>query len=154
MSRDRRLLIVIADGEHARFVRPDPNLALHTEQVIDSEKAHLRASALGADRPGATFHSDSSAHHALAPRHEPQALEQEKFARRVAHALNAAAARDEFRDLVLVGPPRVLAAVRDELDRPTAAHITGLLSKDLTKVPDSDLQPHLGQWVRPPRREH
>ncbi len=31
----RKLLIVVADGEHARFVRSGPDNALHSEEVID-----------------------------------------------------------------------------------------------------------------------
>lgn len=148
MSRDRGLLIVIADGEHARFVRASSKLALHTERVLDSTTAHQRAAVLGADRPGAAFHSHSSVHHALGPRHELQASGKEKFARLVAHEVNVAAARDEFGELVLVAPAHILDTVRNGLEEPAAARIVGVVGKDLIKTPDSDLQPHVGQWVK------
>jgi len=92
MRFPKRLLIAIADGEHARFVRPDPEHGLQGEASMESFTAHKRSADLGSDRPGASFHSDSAAHHTLAPRHDPHTLEKETFAHAVAHRLNEAAA--------------------------------------------------------------
>lgn len=60
MPRSRNLLIVIADGEHVRFVRPAEDNALHSEAPAQ----HQRSADLGGDHPGAS--TGSSAHHALA----------------------------------------------------------------------------------------
>lgn len=154
MQAGHRMLIVIADGEHARFLHIGSRFALHTDRVLDSIAAHRQASDLGTDRPGATFHSYSTAHHSLAPHNDPQMLEKAKFARFVAEELNAAAMRDEFQELVLVAPPHVLDAVRGDLRGPAATRIVGTLAKDLVKTPDSELLPHLRQWVRRARPRH
>src|SRR5271155_1108245 len=74
MPKDRNLLIVVADGEHVRFVRPAADNALHSEAELDSPAAHKQSADLGSDHPGASMHTGSSAHHALAPRHDPHAL--------------------------------------------------------------------------------
>lgn len=152
MRSDHGMLIVIADGEHARFLHLDLMRTLRTERVLDSAAAHHRASALGTDAPGAAFHSYSSTRHALAPRHDSQVLEKQKFAHTVAIELNMAAARNEFQELVLVAPAHILAAIRNDLHSPATGRIVGTLDKDLIRTPDSDLQPHLGEWVKPPRR--
>jgi protein required for attachment to host cells len=149
MSKQRRLLIVLADGEHARFVRSGPDNVLRTGEAEDSRWAHKRSSDLGSDRPGATFHSDSSAHHALAPRHDLHVLEKVKFAHAIAEQLNEAEANGEFDSLLLVAPTHTLNAIRDHLDRATAARIIALLDKDIVKTPDHELAPHLFPWVRP-----
>ncbi len=152
MSRGRDLLIVIADGEHVRFVRPAEDNALHSDASLNSPSAHKRSADLGSDHPGASLHSDSSAHHALAPRHDPHELEKEKFADSIARRLSGQAAGDTFDDLVIVAPPHILSAIRGALNPATEAKLIGSLTKDLVKTPDSDLWPHLKEWVRPVRR--
>ncbi len=88
MRKHLKLLIVIADGEHARFVRPQENNSLHSENTFNTETIHERTSDLGTDRPGATYHDGSSAHHALAPRHDLHDMEKEKFGHLIAYKLN------------------------------------------------------------------
>jgi protein required for attachment to host cells len=152
MARQRNLLIVIADGEHARFVRPAVDNALHSEVILDSATAHLRSSDLKSDHPGASYHTGSSAHHAIAPHHDPHDLEKEKFAHHVAEELNAASARESFDELLLVAPPHVLNALRRALNSTTTAQVVGTLGKDLVKTPDDELWPHVQAWVQPVHR--
>jgi protein required for attachment to host cells len=143
MFTRRNLLIVIADGEHARFVRPGPNNALLRDESFDSISAHKRSADLGTDRPGGGFHTGASAHHALSPRHDPHGLEKQKFAHLIASELNDAAARGAFDELVVVAPAHTLNDIRDRLDGTTAVRIVGTLEKDLVKTPDHELWPHL-----------
>jgi protein required for attachment to host cells len=150
MPTSPELLFVIADGEHARFVRPAADNALHSETAFDSVTAHLRASDLGSDHPGASFHSGSTGHHSIAPRHDLHAMEKENFAHEVARQLNAAS--DTFDEMVVVAPSHVLSAIKDALNTTTAAKVIGTLSKDLAKTPDSELWTHLRAWVRPAHR--
>lgn len=105
----RNILIVIADGEHARFVRPAENHALHTVDAFDSTMAHLQNSDLGDDAPGASFHSGSSVHHALNPRHDRHHVEMEKFSRLVANHIN-----EQYRGcdgMVVFAPSHTLASI-------------------------------------------
>ncbi len=152
MRKHQNLLIVIADGEHARFVRPSENHALHSETHLNAATAYERSSDLGADHPGATFHSGSSAHHALAPRHDLHDLETVKFAHLVAQRVNELAAQDAFDDLVIAAPPHSLEAIREKLHVDTQARLIGTLPKDQIKVPDVELSEHFKTWVRPVHR--
>jgi protein required for attachment to host cells len=152
MPGSRNPLIVIADGEHVRFVRPAGDNALHSDATVDSPLMHQQSADLGSDRPGASLHTGSSAHHALAPRHDPHVLEKEKFAHSIARRLNAEAAAGAFDKLVLVAPPHVLSAIRGALDTTTEAKVIATLPKDLVKTPDSELWPHVRAWVRPVHR--
>jgi protein required for attachment to host cells len=152
MPRQRNLMIVIADGEHVRFMRPAADNALHRETTFDSITAHERSADLGSDRPGASVHTGSIAHHALSPRHDPHTLEKEKFAHEIARQLNTAAAGDVFDELVLVAPPHVLNAIRGALNTATGARVIGTLPKDLVNTPDDELWPHVREWVRPVHR--
>jgi protein required for attachment to host cells len=152
MPKNRKLLFVIADGEHVHFVRPAEDSALHADTAMDSFTAHKRSADLGSDHPGASHHTGSSAHHALAPRHNLHVLEKERFAEAVADQLNAAGAAGVLEELVIVAPPHTLTAIRRELDTATDAKIIGTLPKDLVKTPDEDLWPHLRSWIRPVHR--
>ena len=148
MPKHRKLLFVIADGEHVRFVRPASGNALHSDAAMDSISAHKRSSDLGSDHPGAAMHSGSTSHHALTPRHDLHLEEKEKFAHAVASQLNDGG----FDDLVIVAPVRTLATIRQKLSAATAAKVIGTLPKDLVHTPDNDLWPHIGEWVRPLHR--
>lgn len=149
MDRSNKMLIVIFDGEHARYVRSSESHVLHTEKYFDSATAHQRTSDLRSDHPGGSFHSDSSAHHAIAPRHDPHMLEMEEFACFVAKDVNAMP-ENGFDALIIAAPRRSLAVILDKLHGNVEAKLTGVLAKDLTKVPDDALWPHLREFVQPP----
>ncbi|MDA8049650.1 MAG: host attachment protein [Rhodospirillales bacterium] len=142
MARHRELLVVIADGEHARFLRWGEGVP-RAERAFDSSAAHARSSELVSDRPGASFHSGASARHAAEPRHDPHALAKEAFARLVAHEIGVAAASGSYDGVVLAAPARVLNTIRAGLDAAAAECIVGMLRKDLVKVPDAELEAHL-----------
>ena len=152
MARPLTLRIAIADGEHARYVQPDANYVLRTVSSVDSASAHLRSRDLGSDRPGRSFESGNPAHHAVGERHDLHRMAKDTFARLVAEQLNAASARDEFDELLLVAPPRALHELREALDPATKAKLVGTLERDLVKTPDHELSPHVREWVSPERR--
>lgn len=152
MTQPMRLCILIADGEHARLLRPDDENVLHVATNFDSTTAHRMAHELVSDRPGRVFESARPGSHGIAPRHDPHAMEQQKFARFVARQLCLAAANDAFDRLVLVAPAHVLSDIEAALDEPTAAKVAGRLAKDLVKVPNHALSRHLHAWVAAPHR--
>jgi protein required for attachment to host cells len=123
-----KLLFAIADAEHARFVRPaGEDHTLHSSSRVQPEEGHA----------GAADH-----HH----NHN-----KEKFAAWVAAQLNQCHA--SFDELVLVAPAHILRTIEAHLDRPARGKIAGTLDKDLTKISDHDLWPHIKQWVRPVHRQ-
>lgn len=153
MRHYNNLLIAIADAEHARFVRPAPTNVLHTERLIDSTAAHKKSADLRSDHPGASFHSDATAHHALAPRHDPHELEKEKFARFIAQEINALP-EESFDGLVIVAPAHCLNVILEALHASAQTKLIGTLHKDLMKTPDDELWPHLQEFIpsaTPPR---
>jgi protein required for attachment to host cells len=95
------------------------------------------------------MHTGSTAHHALQPRHDPHAMEKEKFARFVAQQINAVSAADAFDALLLVAPPHSLDAIRSALNTTAEAKIIGTLAKDLVKTADNELLPHIEAWLPP-----
>jgi len=147
MVKHRTVWIVVADGEHARFVTPAPRRAFHTQRVFESPSAHKQSSDLGTDRPTRSMESATAARHAITPKHDLHEMEKQKFAHQVAHEINRVSADGAFDQLVLVAPAHTLNEIRDELDTTTAARLVGTLQKDLTKVPDHELASHLDEWA-------
>ena len=143
---------VVADGGHARFVRPAPDNALHTVETFDSATVHHRSHDLGSDRPGRSFESGSPTRHGYTPRQDPHEAEQVRFARLVGEKICQSSAEGAFNELILVAPPDILSEVKGALDKATEAKLVGTLAKDLVKVPDHELWPHLQEWARPVRR--
>lgn len=155
MSHPANLLIVLADAEHARFVRAGAGGVLHTERSFDAMTAHKQSSDLGSDHPGASYHGGASAHNAFAPKHDPHELAGEGFAKLVAAEVNALGTAGGFDALVLAAPAHSLNALRAALDAGAAAKLSGTLHKELLKTPDDELQPHLADFVaapNPPRK--
>ena len=148
MPTHRDLLIVLADGEHARFVRRAESGALHSERTVDSAYAHQRAAELASDRPGASFHTGSTAHHGVAPREDPKVARKEEFAAVVAREIDAVSEAGGFDALVLAAPSHVLNEIWARLDGVTCAKIVGTLRKDLVKTPDDELASHVGAWLK------
>lgn len=146
MTKHSRLLIVVADGEHARFIRASGGHKLHGETAFDSTALHKQSSDLGSDRPGASMHTGSTAHHALTPRHDPKTLEKMKFADFVAQQVDAG---EGFDKLVLVAPPHILNELRAALQKADEAKIIGTVPKDLVKTPVSELWQHIEDWLPP-----
>ena len=123
-----KLLFAIADGEHARFVRPaEEDNTLRSSSRVRPEDGH----------PGEAGH--------------PHNQHKDKFAAWVAEQLNQNAA--SYDELVLVAPPHILSVIRETISKQTAAKIIGAVDKDLTKISDHDLWPHVKQWVRPVHRQ-
>jgi len=152
MAQHRVPCFVIADGGHARFVFPATDNALHTRDSFESTHVHHQSADLGSDRPGRSFESGSPTRHAIAPRHDPHEMAKTAFEQFVAGKVCEESAAEGFNELILVAPAHVLRTLQDGLNVPTAAKLVGTLAKDLTKVPDDELYPHLRAWVRPTHR--
>ncbi len=147
MPKQQRLLVVVADGEHARFLRQTPHDTLHQDQVFEATAAHRRASELRTDGPGASFHTGASAHHAIAPKHDPKALEKEKFAAFVAGEIDAAVTAEKWDALVLVAPAHTMGVLREGLGQAAQGILAGTVEKDLVKTPTDELPSHLRQFI-------
>ena len=143
-----RFLYLIADGGRARFVKQDEVGHYVTDQEFEFADIHSQARDLRADKPGRTFGTTGSAHHAVQPRTDPHDANKASFAHGVAQALIQAERDGGFDRLVLVAPAHILAEIEGALDAATADKITDTLQKDLTHVPDAELPGHLADVKR------
>jgi len=128
------LYFVIACDGHARFVRPDSDDALHTIGVADFSRLRER---------------DRGQEHGIGPP-EPREPPHIRMARMLVARIDEDFAVDLFTHLVLVAPPHVLRELLTMLGTGARGSLHGSLAKDLSRVPDLELWPHLMSWL-PPR---
>lgn len=144
---DSERLYVIADGARARFVRRTDAGAFATVREFASTAMHAHGRDLGAERPGRTRESATSARHAVEPRRNLKDAAEEDFARLV--AAEAAAAIADGGHLVVVAPARAARRIEEALPPIARSRLTADLHKDLTRTPDADLAGHLLGHLRP-----
>lgn len=139
-----RLLVIIVDGEHARFMKLNDRHALETIKALDSTTAHQLSREIGTDKPGRGF--GPAARHAFQPKHDLHQIEKDRFVRMIASDAASFAADHEF---LLVAPSACLRLLGNYLPE---ERIAGRIAKDLVNIPDSELWTYLRPWVGRPRR--
>jgi len=139
-----RIWYVIADGGRTRIVEAREERSLfRTRSEVESVDIHRRSHDVGSDRPGRSHESAGAGSHAVEPREDIHIAAKRDFAREIAVTLNEAGARNEFDRLVIVAPAPILQAIKHHLDSETTKRLTAELQRDLTKVPDQNLNEHL-----------
>ncbi len=143
-----KILYVIADGGRARFVARGEEGDFHTIASFVSSDIHERSHDLGTDRPTRVHESANTARHAAQPRRDLHSAAKEDFVKQIAGEIDGEQERGRFEKLVLVAPPRVLTELKEKLSKNMARLVADGLQKDLTKVPDHELAPHLAPPLR------
>ncbi|MGZ3409609.1 MAG: host attachment protein [Xanthobacteraceae bacterium] len=137
-------IVFVGDGRKAMFLRNDgdekfPNLRM--EQVFTDE--HNSAThEQGTDRPGRTIASVGSRRSSVSQT-DWHDLEEHRFARDVAAALEKVVRERKVEALVIVAPPRTLADLRGAFHNDVKRIIVGELHKDLTKHPVYEIEKHI-----------
>ena len=142
MARQRKLLYVLADGAHARFVeRLAETHDYKTMRTLDGSRRldQLREEQRD-ESAGRSFESANSARHAVGVE-DPYRKVKNDFVAGVAEQLNETLKHGDWEGVVLAAPDRLLGVLRDSVSK----HITivGEVAKDLIKTPDHEL----GQWL-------
>lgn len=132
-------LILVADGRKFLFLRNRGTLG---EPVLafegGAEKESPSTAEQGTDRPGRAFASSGSARSAMAQTDFHQ-LDEDRFAAGVAEHLGLLAKSGDFDDLIVIAPPKCLAELRANFDKPVTSRIVAELAKDLTRHPIGEI---------------
>ncbi len=137
-------LIFIGDGRKALFLRnagDEKFLNLTAEQVFvdDNPPSHEQ----GTDRPGRAFkraHTNLRSGMETTDWHE---LEKDRFAQRVAEAMEKLVRERKANALVVAAPPRTLAELRQSFHPDVKRRIIAEIDKDLTNHPVAEIERHL-----------
>ena len=137
-------LVFVGDGRKALFLRNDgdaisPNL--RTEKVFDEENPATHEQ--GSDRPGRVSEVALPGRRGALEPTDWHDIEEHRFARKVAAAMEQMVRAGKAKALVVVAPPRTLAELRHAFHSDVKACVVAEINKDLTKHPIGDIEKHL-----------
>ena len=137
-------LVFIGDGRKALFLRnagDEKFLDLRTERVFAEDNPATRDQ--GTDKPGRGFASAGNARRAAMEQTDWHQIEEQRFAERVAKALEDVVRNTEVPAILVAAPPKTLADLRKAFHTDVKAKIVAELDKDLTKHPVGEIESHL-----------
>jgi len=135
--------VFVGDGRKALVLRNEGDerfLDLKTERVFADTNPPTHEQ--GTDRPGRE-HSSLGAGRSSVTQTDWHDLEEHKFAREVAAALEKIVRERKVEHLIVVAPPRALADLRKAFHADVKKKIVAEIDKDLTKHPVYEIEKHL-----------
>lgn len=136
--------VFVGDGRKALFLRNHGDEKfphLKVERVLTQDNPPAREQ--GSDRPGRAFKSAGTNRRAGMDITDWHDLEEHRFARDVARALETVVRSNGVRALIVVAPARTLADLRQAFHDDVKKRIVAEIDKDLTKHPVDEIEKHL-----------
>jgi protein required for attachment to host cells len=137
-------LVFVGDGRKALFLRNEgdakfPNL--RTERVFEAENPPTREQ--GSDRPGRVSEAAIAGRRSAVEPTDWHDIEEQRFARTVAVAMERMVRTSKAKALVVVAPPKTLAELRSAFHSDVKACIVAEINKDMTKHSIEEIEKHL-----------
>lgn len=136
-------IVFVGDGRKALFLRNHGDaefLDLRAERVFVDHNPPTHEQ--GTDKPGRVFASVGPGRSAVEPT-DWHDLEEHRFARTVAGALEKFTRDRNTKALIIAAPPRTLANLRSVFHHTIKGLIVAEINKDLTKHPINEIEAHL-----------
>jgi protein required for attachment to host cells len=137
-------LVLVGDGRKALFLRnhgdekfPD----LRVERVLADVNPPTHEQ--GTDKPGRAFSSADGSRRSGLEDTDWHDLEEHRFTRDVATALEGLVRDKKIKALIIASPPRTLAELRHALHADVKKRIIAEYAKDLTNHPVHEIERHL-----------
>jgi protein required for attachment to host cells len=138
--------VLIADGAEAKvFENAGPGKGLQPIKELHFKEEPLRASEMVADRSGSGIGSQGRG--GLAPSSDPVAERERRFLEQVAERLERKHAEGAFDRLIIAAAPAALGDLRPALSKTMQKTIMAELPKDLTNVPNPQLEKHFEELL-------
>ena len=136
--------VFVGDGRKALFLRNEgdekfPNLK--TENVFEDENPLTHEQ--GSERPGRVSKAFESGQRSAVEPVDWHHIEEHRFARKVAAAMEQVMRTRKVPALVVVAPPKTLADLRSVFHADVRERVIAEINKDLTKHPIGEIEKHL-----------
>jgi protein required for attachment to host cells len=136
--------VLVGDGRKALVLRNEgdekfPNL--RTERVFEDENPLTHEQ--GSERPGRVSKAFDSGQRSAVEAADWHHIEESRFARKVAAAMEQLVRARNASALVVVAPPRTLADLRGAFHPDVQSRVIAEINKDLTKHPVGEIEKHL-----------
>ncbi|GAB1716796.1 MAG: hypothetical protein NTAFB05_18380 [Nitrobacter sp.] len=140
----RDALVFVGDGRKALFLRNAGDalsLDLKTEKVFEDTNPMTREQ--GSDRPGRVIEPSFPGRKSAVEQTDWHDIEEHRFARTVAEAMEQMVRTSKAKAVVVVAPPKTLADLRSAFHPEVKARIVAEINKDLTKHSVREIEKHL-----------
>lgn len=137
--------ILTADGRKAcvwEWQGNDEPLRGVADLTLETAETRGFSRDLRSDRPGRSFASADTRRAMMEPHHDPHEYAKLQFAHDVAAKVNMAHRGNRFKRLVVIAPPRILGALREDFSNGVKATVIGELDKDLMKADTGKILQH------------
>ena len=136
--------VLVGDGRKALFLRNEgdekfPNLK--TERLFEDENPPTHEQ--GSERPGRVSKALDSGQRSAVEPVDWHHIEEHRFVKKVAAAMEQVVRTRKAPALVVVAPPRTLAELRGAFHRDVQALVIAEVNKDLTKHSVGEIEQHL-----------
>ena len=136
--------VLVGDGRKALFLCNEgdekfPNLK--TERLFEDENPLTHEQ--GSERPGRISKAFDSSQRSAVESADWHHIEEHRFARKVAAAMEQVVRTRKAPALVVVAPPKALADLRDAFHADVRSLVIAEINKDLTKHPVGEIERHL-----------
>ncbi len=139
-----RALVFVGDGRKALFLRNDGDATFPTlkvERVFENENPPTREQ--GSERPGRVSEAALEGRRSAVEATDWHEIEEQRFAREVAAAMELMVRTSKARALIVVAPPKTLAELRSAFHPDVKACVVAEINKDLTMLPVGEIERHL-----------
>jgi protein required for attachment to host cells len=136
--------VFVGDGRKALFLRNEGDeklLNLKTESVFEDDNPLTHEQ--GSERPGRVSKALDSGQRSAVEPIDWHHIEEHRFAKKVAAAMEQVVRARKVPALVVVAPPKTLADLRNAFHVDIQARVIAEISKDLTRHPVGDIEKHL-----------
>ncbi len=142
--------ILVCDASRARlFASTGRHAPLRPLFSEDNPVGRAREQDLRSDQPGRYSEGGKQGVRSAMDPHTPaHEVEEERFARHLADALQRSHARGEFKSLTIAAPAHFLGLLRAALD-PAIERLAVCVAKDLSKLEPAELMEHVGPMLWP-----
>jgi protein required for attachment to host cells len=136
--------VFVGDGRKALFLRNDgdekfPNLKVERVLTQHNPATHEQ----GSERPGSTSKGAGTGRRSSMEGTDWHDIEEHRFARDVAGALETVVRTNGVKALVVVAPARTLADLRHAFHGDVKKKIVAEIDKDLTRHPVHEIEKHI-----------
>lgn len=142
MVKQKKTWVLVADGTRARIFSKRFK-SLNNVMGQDFVADNLRDSEIYMDRPGRGFESSNPTRHAYQPRTDWHEYQKQIFAKEICSILEKANETQDFDELIIISPPKMLGDIRSYLGKQILLKITAEIPKDISKLSEYELLNYL-----------
>ena len=144
-------LIIALDSTCARMFHPtSPHGPLEEKTVLVHPENRLHDKDLTSDKQGYSFSSHGHGRKSFVNNEDPKEHEIKQFVKEISEYLKISLENNEFERLIIVAGPKLLGALKKQLNNNLQKSIVFELKKNIAKLSADEIRKHLPKYLNHP----